>query len=164
MTSPTTGQQVASGRMKRVKRGCCFRLEYGPRMGRMCGAEISGYSRVVDAKLCSDLADYCLKHQDLIFRRRAKEDPLSYLGEAAPQVSPTTGQRVASNLEVTEGIAGYWHYHISRSERPYRALCGAQAMGASIRLADWRVPFGEHLPKRPTWCAECERLRSVVSP
>lgn len=78
------GQHMASGRMKRVKLGCCFRLEYGPRMGRMCGAQISGYSRVVDAKLCSDLADYCLRHQELIFKRRAKADPLAYLGEPAP--------------------------------------------------------------------------------
>ena len=88
--APTTdGQRVASNRMKRIKTGCCFRLEYGPRMGRMCGLEISGYSRVVDAKLCSDLADYCLKHQELMFRRRAKEDPLSYLGEQSKtEVSP----------------------------------------------------------------------------
>lgn len=79
--APTnTGQQVAGNRTKRVKHRCCFRLEYGPRMGRMCGAEISGYSRVVDAKLCSDLADYCLRHQELIFKRRAKADPLEYLG------------------------------------------------------------------------------------
>lgn len=61
----------------------------------------------------------------------------------------------SDELEVTEGSHGYWHYHLSTQASPYRGLCGAKVMHTSIRLADWGVPFGEHFPKRPTWCAEC---------
>lgn len=77
-------------------------------------------------------------------------------------VAPTSsGQQVASTLKITEGIAGYWHYHLSGPSAPFRALCGAKVMNTGIRLKDWRVPFGEHFPKRPTWCAQCEALRSA---
>lgn len=61
---------------------------------------------------------------------------------------------------VTEGIHGMWHYHISEAGKTTRGLCGAKTMHTSISLKDWRVPFGEHFPKRPTWCQECERLRA----
>jgi len=70
--------------MKRIKTGCCFRLEYGPRMGRMCGTAISGYSRVVDAKLGNDLIDYCPKHQELLVRRRQKAGHYAYQTEPQP--------------------------------------------------------------------------------
>jgi hypothetical protein len=85
--------------------------------------------------------------------------PSSILG-----VPTKDGQQVAGRLEVTEGIAGYWHYHLSGPESPYRGLCGAKVMHTAIRLQDWGVPFGEHFPKRPTWCDKCEALRSAVSP
>jgi hypothetical protein len=77
-----------------------------------------------------------------------------------------TGQRVADELKITEGIAGLWHYHLSDASKPYRGLCGAQVMHTAIMLQDWRVPFGEHFPKKPSWCAECERLSTTarVSP
>lgn len=60
--------------------------------------------------------------------------------------------------KVTEGILGYWHYHLSPEESPYVALCGAKVMHTSIDVRSWGVPFGEHFPKRPTWCDECEKL------
>lgn len=62
-------------------------------------------------------------------------------------------------LEITEGVSGLWHYHLSESREqvPIVALCGARVMHTSMRLESWRVPFGEHFPKRPTWCAECEK-------
>jgi len=76
--------------------------------------------------------------------------------------SPTTsGQRVAGALKITEGIAGYWHYHLSSPSAPFRGLCGAKVMHTAIRLQDWRVPFGEHFPKPPSWCAQCEALSTT---
>lgn len=62
-------------------------------------------------------------------------------------------------MKVTEGILGYWHYHLSTDDSPYIALCGAKVMGTEIQLKDWGVPFGEHFPKRPTWCKECVALK-----
>lgn len=64
-------------------------------------------------------------------------------------------------LVITEGVSGLWHYHLSDEEKKTRGLCGAQTMHTAMRLADWKVPFGEHFPKRPTWCAACDRLRNA---
>jgi hypothetical protein len=61
-----------------------------------------------------------------------------------------------ATLKVTEGISGMWHYHLSEAKRETRAICGAQTMTTSIPLEEWRVPFGEHFPKRPTWCEKCD--------
>ena len=63
-------------------------------------------------------------------------------------------------MRITEGISGYWHYHLSDSVSRSRALCGAQTMDTAIQLKDWGVPFGEHFPKRPTWCKKCSELRN----
>jgi hypothetical protein len=66
----------------------------------------------------------------------------------------------SKELRITEGIAGYWHYHFSRADdTPTKSLCGKPVMYTSIPLDQWRVPFGEHFPKRPTWCDDCEQMR-----
>lgn len=63
------------------------------------------------------------------------------------------------DLVVTEGIVGYWHYHISDADkRLSRALCGADVMYTSIPLDAWGIPFGEHFPKHPTWCEDCAKF------
>ncbi|WP_147433758.1 hypothetical protein [Acidovorax sp. 93] len=41
------------------------------------------------------------------------------------------------------------------------ALCGLAGQdcigtNTSIPLDDWRKPFGDHFPKRPTWCEKCD--------
>ncbi len=59
-------------------------------------------------------------------------------------------------LVITEGIAGMWHYHLSEAHRKTRSLCGARTMHTAMPLQDWNVPFGEHFPKRPTWCEKCD--------
>lgn len=66
-------------------------------------------------------------------------------------------------LRITEGISGVWHYHLSEvTERPpTTALCGARVMATAMTLDQWAVPFGEHFPKRPTWCKECEKRREA---
>jgi len=63
-------------------------------------------------------------------------------------------------MKITEGVMGMWHYHISFDDEPYRALCGAKVMGTSIPLDQWGKPFGEHFPKRPTYCSGCEKERT----
>lgn len=65
------------------------------------------------------------------------------------------------DLKITEGVAGMWHYHLSCADTPFVALCGARVMGTAMPIDHWRKKFGEHFPKRPTWCAECEKLREV---
>lgn len=62
---------------------------------------------------------------------------------------------------ISEGVSGVWHYHLSDESTGHRGLCGAHTMPTKIRLQDWRVQFGEHFPKRPTWCDECEKLANL---
>lgn len=61
-------------------------------------------------------------------------------------------------LHVTEGIAGYWSYHLSRQGTNATALCGARTMSTSIPLSGWGH-IG-HLNEK--WCTECTRLRSEM--
>lgn len=67
-----------------------------------------------------------------------------------------------SERRISEGISGYWHYHLSDVPFSTKALCGAQTMTTEIPLSGWRVPFGEHFPKRPTWCDKCESLAALA--
>jgi hypothetical protein len=62
-------------------------------------------------------------------------------------------------MKITEGVAGLWHYHLSKDDSKSRALCGSQVMDTAMPLGDWKVPFGEHFPKRPTFCEECDKLK-----
>lgn len=66
-------------------------------------------------------------------------------------------------LKVTEGVSGMYHYHLSEAHRTSRALCGAMTMGTSIPLEGWKVPFGEHFSKRPTWCEKCDVAATTKS-
>lgn len=76
----------------------------------------------------------------------------------ASTISTAVKNGPITELVITEGVSGLWHYHISREDKKTRALCGAQTMHTSIQLKDWKVQFGEHFPKRPTWCSHCESL------
>ena len=67
-------------------------------------------------------------------------------------------------LKVTEGVSGVWHYHLSEAHRVSRGLCGARTMATAIQLKDWKIPFGEHFPKRPTWCEKCDRAAMQSDP
>ncbi len=66
------------------------------------------------------------------------------------------GQR----LVVTEGVESVWHYHLSNADDRTKSICGKRTMAASVALSEWKVPFGGHLPKKPTWCKDCEERRS----
>lgn len=63
----------------------------------------------------------------------------------------------AGALEVTEGVAGVWHYHL-RKVGQLRALCGAMVMRTSIPLERWNRKIPDyHLPE--SFCEKCEAKR-----
>lgn len=47
-------------------------------------------------------------------------------------------EKPTKNLVVTEGIAGYWHYHLSSSDETSMALCGSRTMPTKIQLEYFR--------------------------
>lgn len=59
-------------------------------------------------------------------------------------------------LRVTEGVSGLYHHHLSKNGE-YQGLCGAAVMNTSIGLQDWKVPYGQHFDKRPTFCKACDQ-------
>ena len=59
---------------------------------------------------------------------------------------------------ITEGISSVWHYHLSYDGKHTKALCGADTMSTAMTLDMWGMPFGEHFPKRPTWCRKCHEI------
>ena len=60
--------------------------------------------------------------------------------------------------EITEGVAGMWHYHLRR-KGSLKALCGATVMPTSIPLSRWNKPIPDyHLPE--SFCKECEAMRT----
>lgn len=63
-------------------------------------------------------------------------------------------------MKITEGILGYWHYHLSEDDSPLKGLCGRQVMPTNMQLKDWGVPFGKHFSKRQTWCKKCEQIKA----
>jgi hypothetical protein len=76
------------------------------------------------------------------------------------KIYQTTDNSVAPP-HVVEGVSGVWHYHLAETSTNATALCGARTMSTSIKLSDWGVPFGEHFPKRPTWCAVCAQIAGL---
>jgi len=61
------------------------------------------------------------------------------------------------DLIVTEGVMGYWFYHISHKDTFTKALCGVNVMMSSLPLSEW----GEtgHLNER--YCQKCEKLAGI---
>lgn len=53
-------------------------------------------------------------------------------------------------IQVTEGINGYYHYHLSE-EGKYTSLCGVQTMRCSLKIDAWGVKT--HLNER--YCEKC---------
>jgi hypothetical protein len=58
-------------------------------------------------------------------------------------------------IVITEGVAGYYHYHLSLKEKTSKGFCGALTMPTAIPLSEWGKPGGEHLAKKYTYCKEC---------
>ena len=66
-----------------------------------------------------------------------------------------------SPYAVTEGINGYWNYHISIRGRETFALCGERTMRTSVPFSQWGVgraaPKGAPITGR--WCKACESAK-----
>jgi hypothetical protein len=57
---------------------------------------------------------------------------------------------------ITEGVAGYWFYHISEKNKFTKSLCGKDTMRTSIPLEQWNIKGDGHIPEK--YCKECERI------
>lgn len=65
-----------------------------------------------------------------------------------------------SALEVCEGVASVWHYHL-REEGSTRSLCGAAVMSCGKPLTQWGVKIpGYHIPE--SYCRTCTEKRDGV--
>lgn len=60
-------------------------------------------------------------------------------------------------MKIAEGVGRWWHYHL-RNDASFKALCGADVVPTMLPLSLWKVPFGGHFPKHPTFCEECDKL------
>ena len=61
---------------------------------------------------------------------------------------------------VTEGVAGYWHYHLSEKGKEYRSLCGRPTMRTSIplhRFGLWQAAPDSAMIKG-RWCEACQKI------
>ena len=74
----------------------------------------------------------------------------------------------ASSLEtakyqVTEGVLGYWVYHLSHAGKHTVSLCGSRTMTTSLPIEKFGV--GKAAPDRAgingRWCEECKRLAAI---
>lgn len=64
-----------------------------------------------------------------------------------------------TDLIVTEGTAGTYHYHLSHSDKFTRALCGKQTMKTGLAIAQWGTR-SKHLGE--TYCKRCtERAENL---
>lgn len=63
-------------------------------------------------------------------------------------------ERPDQPIEIAEGIAGTWFYHLRRSGENY-GLCGAKVMLSYAPLDAWGMRT--HLGER--WCSLCSELR-----
>lgn len=61
-----------------------------------------------------------------------------------------------NEIEICEGIAGMWHYHL-RHPQQVKSLCGATVMGTSIPLKSWgrKIP-SYHIPE--SYCSNCDEI------
>lgn len=64
-----------------------------------------------------------------------------------------------NNLIVTEGVEGYWHYHLSHEQTFTKSLCGKQTMPTHLSLKQWGIVT--HLRER--YCKDCKELASKLA-
>lgn len=60
----------------------------------------------------------------------------------------------SNGIHVTEGVSGYYSYHLSELGINAKSLCGAKTMLTSVPLASWGAKG--HLNEK--YCAECAQL------
>jgi hypothetical protein len=61
---------------------------------------------------------------------------------------------------VTEGIHGYWFYHISEKDNSIKSLCGKDTMPTSIPLENYGIKGDGHIPEK--FCKECEEIYEEI--
>lgn len=65
-----------------------------------------------------------------------------------------------SDLMITEGAPGYWHYHISYVETFIKPLCGKDltTMWTNLPMNTWGMKT--HLKER--YCTECKEIYDKI--
>jgi hypothetical protein len=61
---------------------------------------------------------------------------------------------IPDNLVITEGIMGYWYYHLSKPENINQSLCGKQVMRTAMSNTDW----GINTELKERYCSNCEKF------
>lgn len=74
------------------------------------------------------------------------------------------GDEAVSRFSVTEGIAGYYVYHLSLSDGRTRSLCGKPTMHTSLSVAQFGVgrPGPASGPLNGRWCDVCPGLKAEL--
>jgi hypothetical protein len=54
---------------------------------------------------------------------------------------------------VTEGIEGYWHYHLSLKNEFTKSLCGISTMQCSLPYLSYKLGIKTHLNEK--YCQKC---------
>ena len=62
----------------------------------------------------------------------------------------------SKRYRVTEGISGYYFYHLSPVEDYTYSLCGKNTMQTHIPLSSWGEKGPSHI--RYKWCSMCKEL------
>jgi hypothetical protein len=67
-------------------------------------------------------------------------------------------------LVITEGIAGYWHYHISYDDTRHVGLCGKRTMYSGTAVVTWNwVGHRGAGDINYSYCKDCEHLKNLAS-
>jgi len=63
------------------------------------------------------------------------------------------------NIIITEGVEGFWYYHLSKPETFNRSLCGKRVMITNLPLSSWGTVT--HLNEK--YCKDCEQLKNMYA-
>lgn len=63
---------------------------------------------------------------------------------------------------VTEGVEGYWYFHLSKPDKFTVSLCGRRTMQTGITRDFWGSVCGNK-SIRYKWCEECAKLAGGVN-
>jgi hypothetical protein len=61
------------------------------------------------------------------------------------------------DIIITEGVSGYWFYHLSHIKTFTRSLCGELVMRTSLPLSEWGKVG--HLNER--YCKKCAKITGI---
>lgn len=59
--------------------------------------------------------------------------------------------KAEDDIVITEGVEGYWHYHLSHKDNTKKSLCDCHTMHTSLPLNSWGTIT--HLHER--YCKRC---------